>query len=163
MNAFHILLMALLSSLYDAGNEKYPIYHSGILAFVVTICLPLNIGISRLPVVDVLALLLGGFFSLFMLARNEKVGLSLLSHLRIPQGEIRLQFDRRLVARNMTRPKDNEWLKADDFRRDPFVMLENAVEHIMITHDEHIDLPTREMLENMQQRLRKITEEICKA
>ena len=99
---------------------------------------------------------------MFMLARNEKVGLSLLSHLRIPQGEIRLQFDRRLVARNMTRPKDNEWLKADDFRRDPFVMLENAVEHIMITHDEHIDLPTREMLENMQQRLRKITEEICK-
>jgi len=89
--------------------------------------------------------------------------LSLLSHLRIPQGEIRLQFNRQLVARNMTRPKDREWLKADDFKRDPFVMLQNAVEHIMITHDDHIDLPTRETLENVQQRLRKITEEICKA
>src|SRR2546425_12210247 len=153
-------MMSLLASLYEAVNENCPICYSVMLPFIITIFLPLNIGISRLPVVDVLALLLAGFFSLFMLARNEKVGLSLLSHLRIPQGEIRLQFNRQLVARNVTRPKDREWLKADDFKRDPFAMLQNAVGHIMITHDEHIDLPTREMLENVQQRLRKITEEI---
>ncbi len=154
-------MMASLSSLYDARSEKYPIWHSGILAFVITVFLPLNIGVSRLPLVDVLALLLAGFVSLFMIVRNDEVGLSLLCHLRIPDRKKDLQYGKRLVATNMTRSNDHESYKIPNFKNDPFTMLQNVVEHIMITHNEHIDLATRERLEDMSQRLQKIMKEMC--
>src|SRR2546428_8423626 len=107
-------MMALLSSLYDAGNEKYPIYHSGILAFVITVFLPLNIGISKLPLVDVLALLLAGFFSLFMIVRNDEVGMSLLSHLRIPDRKKFLQHDKQYVTIKKARSNVHESIEPPD-------------------------------------------------
>src|SRR3989442_15373840 len=100
--------MASLSSLYDSCHEKYPIYHSGILAFVITVCLPLNIGLSKLPTVGVSVLFLTGFVSLFMLARNEQVGLSLLCHLRIPSRKKALQHDGQLITMNMARSNDHK-------------------------------------------------------
>ena len=147
--------MSVLSPLYDARNERYPIYHSGILAFVITTCLPLNLGISRLPVMDVFLLLSVGFLSLFMLARNERVGQSLLAHLRIGKQAKSIQ-----KLQSMTNPgvATNTCKKYDP---DPFSLLQNVVEQIIIMHDEHMDLETRVRLEAMQVRLQKKMHEMC--
>ncbi|TLX95940.1 MAG: hypothetical protein E6K91_01665 [Thaumarchaeota archaeon] len=153
--------MVLLSSLYDTSNERYPIFHSAILAFVITVFLPLNIGISKLPLVDVLVLLLTGFFSLFMIVRNDKVGMSLLSHLRIPDRKKVLQHDKQLVTIKKARSNVHESIEPPHYKHDPFVQLQNVVEYIMITHDGHIDLATRERLENMRHELQKITKGLC--
>ena len=161
MNVFYILLMALLSSLYDAGNEKYPIYHSGILAFVITVCLPLNIGLSKVPTFGVPILFLTGFVSLFMLARNDKVGMSLLSHLRIPQGNKFVHSEQQLTTIHMMQ-STAESVHPTYVDQDPFVMLENVVEYIMITHDDHLDSATRVQLENFHHMVHEITEEIRK-
>ncbi len=153
-------LMASLSSLYDSCNEKYPVYHSGILAFVVTVCLPLNIGLSKVPTVGVPVLLLTGFVSLFMLARNDKVGMSLLSHLRIPQGSKQMLSEQQLANVHIAHPKAET---ADPLiEQDPFVMLENMIKYIMITHDDHIDSPTRVHLQKFHNMVHEITKEIRK-
>jgi len=154
-------LMASLSSLYDSCHEKYPIYHSGILAFVVTVCLPLNIGLSKVPIAGVPVLFLAGFVSLFMLARNDKVGMSLLSHLRIPQGGKLVLSEQQLATAKVMPPK-TESTQAAYIEQDPFVMLENVVKYIMITHDDHIDSPTRVHLEKFHNMVHEITEGIRK-
>ena len=156
-----IKTMASLSSLYDSCNEKYPIYHSGILAFVVTVCLPLNIGLSKVPTAGVPVLFLTGFVSLFMLARNDKVGLSLLSHLRIPQGNKFVHSEQQLATAHMIQSQAKS-VTPTYIEQDPFVMLENVVKYIMITHDEHIDPATRAQLENFHHMVHEITEEIRK-
>ena len=154
-------LMASLSSLYDSANEKYPIYHSGILAFVVTVCLPLNIGLSKVPTVGVPVLFLAGFVSLFMLARNDKVGMSLLNHLRIPQGNKFVHSEQQLATAHMIQSKA-ESVQPTYINHDPFVMLENVVEYIMITHGDHLDSATRVQLESFHHMVHEITEEIRK-
>ena len=155
--------MKSLTSLYDARSEKYPIYHSGILAFVITTCLPLNVGISRLPAIDVIGLLLAGFVSLFMLARNDQVGLGLLNHLRIPDRKQAVRFDKRLSEKNMERVADRKLSQLETLKQDPFTLIQNALEYIITTHDEHLDSATRVKLEGTRQRLRKIAGEICNA
>ena len=155
--------MKSLTSLYDARREKYPIYHSGILAFVITTCLPLNVGISRLPAIDVIALLLAGFVSLFMLARNDQVGLGLLNHLRIPDRKQAVRFDKRLSGKNMEIVADRKLSQLETLKQDPFTLIQNALEYIITTHDEHLDSATRVKLEGTRQRLRKIADEICNA
>jgi len=155
--------MKSLTSLYDARSEKYAIYHSGILAFVITTCLPLNVGISRLPAIDVIGLLLAGFVSLFMLARNDQVGLGLLNHLRIPDRKQAVRFDKRLSEKNMERVADRKLSQLETLKQDPFTLIQNALEYIITTHDEHLDSATRVKLEGTRQRLRKIADEICNA
>ena len=155
--------MKSLTSLYDARSEKYPIYHSGILAFVITTCLPLNVGISRLPVIDVIGLLLAGFVSLFMLARNDQVGLGLLNHLRIPDRKQAVRFDKRLSGKNMEIVADRKLAQLETLKQDPFTLTQNALEYIITTHDEHLDSATRVKLESTRQRLRKIADKICNA
>src|SRR5437870_1178882 len=148
MICYLLKTMAPLSSLYDSANEKYPIYHSGILAFVVTVCLPLNIGLSKVPTVGVPVLFLTGFVSLFMLARNDKVGMSLLSHLRIRQGNKFVHTEQQLVTAHMIQ-STAESVHPAYVDQDPFVMLENVVEYIVITHNDHLDL-SRYILRHFQ-------------
>lgn len=151
--------MVLLSSLHDVRNQRYPIYHSAILTFVITVCIPVNLGMSKLPIIDTFALILVGFVSLFMLARNEHVGEGFLAHLGV-KGLIR---PKGMVTNLQAQKYDGIPLNAyEEYKEDPFFLLENVVEHIIITHDEEMDLTTRTRLESMHQRLQKITRELCK-
>jgi hypothetical protein len=149
--------MDVLSSLYDSRKERYPIYYSGILAFVITTCLPLNLGISKLPVAYVFLLLSVGFLSLFMLARNEHVGQSLLAHLRIGK---QAKSSKKHHADKMTKCDGIALNAYEEYQHDPFFLLQNVVEQIIITHDEHMDLRTRVRLEAMHARLQKKTYEL---
>ncbi len=149
----------LLSSLYDVRNERYTICHSAILTFVITVGVPVNLGISKLPIIENFVLILAGFVSLFMLARNEHVGQSFLAHLGIKG----LTRSKKMRLSLQARKYDGIPLNAyEEYEDDPFFMLQNAVERIIVTHDEEMDLITRVRLESMRQRLQKITRELCK-
>ncbi|HEV2193454.1 MAG TPA: hypothetical protein VGR54_07560 [Nitrosopumilaceae archaeon] len=158
--------MRLLSSLYDERNEKYPIYHSGILTFIIITGIPLNLGVTKLPFLDVILLFLGGFFSLFMLARNDKVGKSFLSHLHMRTGQqnpIKIKQEIGIATTNNLQEKEPilDHGKIHDIQ-DPLYLLQNIVEKIIISHDDHMDLPTRVKLNEIHGRLEKITNKLCK-
>ena len=151
-------IMALLESLYNAGKEKYPIYHSGILAFVITTFLPLNFGLSRLPPLEVFLLLIVGFASLFMLARNEKVGNGFLHHLKIKK------YNYDFIATESTTRQSNSFRTLsshEDPPQDLLILLQNVFEHIIITHDDDMDLSTRMELGKMQRKLQSVARQLC--
>jgi hypothetical protein len=151
--------MVGLSSLYDSRKEFYPIYHVAILAFVITVCIPVNLGISKLPIIDVFVLILAGFVSLFMLARNESVGDSLLIHLRIKGMMPQKRTMMNLHAQKYGTIPLNAY---EEYMQEPFFLLQNIVEHIIITHDEEMDLATRVRLENVHQRLQMVTRQLSR-
>ena len=106
---------------------------------------------------DVFLILSVGFLSLFMLARNERVGQSLLVHLRIGKQAKSLQ-KRYPSMINSVAVTSNPYNK---HASDPFSLLENIVEQIIIMHDEHMDLETRVRLEAMQVCLQKKMYKLC--
>jgi predicted DNA repair protein MutK len=152
--------MVLLEFIYDARNEKYPIYHSGILVFVIIIFIPLNLGLSRLPPAATFLLLIAGFTSLFMLVRNEKVGLAFLNHLRVTKQKKALQTE--LVGLESSVYEKNKSKEYGGSKQASFILLQNIVERITIASDEHLDLETRLRLENTRKSLQKITRQLCK-
>src|SRR5690349_14673465 len=148
--------MNLLSPLYDKRNVKYPIYHSGVLAFIITTGIPLNLGMTKLPFYDVFLLLAAGFFSLFMIARNEGVGQSLLSHLRVQsvqKNHIKKQ-ELEIKTNNLYNKTPVSEGRVHQIQ-DPFNLLQNIVEHIIITHDDKMDLPTQIKLHDIHRRLER--------
>lgn len=154
----------LLSSLYDKSNEKYPIYHSGVLAFIITIGIPLNLGMTKLPFYDVSLLLLAGFFSLFMIARNQGVGQSLLSHLHVPSVQnnpVKIKQKLENKVGNLENNMPNYEGRIHSIQ-DPFNLLQNIVEHIIISHDNNLDLPTQVKLYDIHRRLERVTNQLCK-
>ncbi|MHB8601503.1 MAG: hypothetical protein ACYC6W_07180 [Nitrosotalea sp.] len=146
-----------ISVLYDSRNEKYPICYVGILAFVITVCLPLNFGVSKLPPMGVFLLFAAGFASLVMVTRNEQVGFGFLNHLKMLTKEIRIDTK----AKQNVNPKVS-FSESELPVEDPFGLLQNVVERIIINHDDHLDLATRVRLEKMNQRLHELSSHMCK-
>ena len=158
--------MRLLSPIYDQRNEKYPIYHLGILAFIITTGIPLNLGMTKLPSVDIILLFVGGFFSLFMIARNDNVGQSLLFHLHI-QGNRQNPLKIKQKA-NTDKTNDLQYKMADldhgqiHTMQDPFFLLQNVVEQIIISHDDNMDMATKVKLYAIHRKLVHATNKLCK-
>lgn len=75
--------MRLISSLRDPQNENYPLYYTAVLVFLITTIVPMNYGIMKLPVLESSLLFAAGFFSLFMLSRNDAVGKTFLNYLYV--------------------------------------------------------------------------------
>jgi len=156
--------MRLLSPLYDKRNVKYPVYHSGVLSFIITTGIPLNLGLTKLPFYDVFLLLVAGFFSLFMIARNEGVGQSLLSHLHI-----QLVQKNHLIIKHELETKTNNLQNTSHISegrihhiQDPFSLLQNMVEYIIISHDDKLDLSTQVKLYDIHKRLERVSNRLCK-
>ena len=156
--------MKLLSPIYDKSNEKYPLCHSGVLAFIITTGIPLNLGMTKLPFYDVFLLLTAGFFSLFMIARNEGVGQSLLSHLCVSSAQKNhIKIKQKLETKtNNLQDKTPVYEGRIHHIQDPFNLLQNIVEHIIITHDDNLDLPTQIKLHDIRRRLERVSNQLCK-
>lgn len=158
--------MRLISPIYDKRNEKYPIYHLGILSFIITTGIPLNLGITKLPFVDIILLFVGGFFSLFMIARNDNVGQSFLSHLHIhasQQKQVKMKQEA-----NITKTNNSQYpTPALDHGRihtiqDPFFLLQNVVEQIIISHEDNMDMVTKVKLYAVHRKLVHATNRLYK-
>ena len=158
--------MRLISPIYDKRNEKYPIYHLGILAFIITTGIPLNLGMTKLPPIDIILLFVGGFFSLFMIARNDNVGQSFLYHLHIhsnQQSYVKIKHEVNITKTNnqqyATPALDHGRIHTNE---DPFFLLQNVVEQIIISHEDNMDMVTKLKLYAVHRKLVHATNRLCK-
>lgn len=74
-------MLKIFSSIHDPKSKKYTIYYSSVLVMVTGVVIFMTLQIIHQGVLQGVMTFFEGFFSLFMLGRNEKVGKSLLSHL----------------------------------------------------------------------------------
>jgi len=73
--------MKIFSSLHDPKNEKYAIYYSIILLFIIiTVTLLVN-NVFEISPLEGTMMFFEGFVALVMLSRHEKVSRSFASHL----------------------------------------------------------------------------------
>ena len=150
--------MAILSSLYDTRETGYPLFYSGVLTFAITACLPLSLGISKLPPFVAFAIFAAGFVSLFMLARNPQVGLDLLTHIHVSPK----RKDSVLVQRTMKNtPVPHTKLLLETQPQDPFPYLQNMISSIVRNDEfEAMDPETKTRLVNILQRLQTVSKDI---
>ena len=152
--------MVSLSSLYDTHDAGYPLFYSGVLTFAITACLPLNLGISKLPPFVAFAIFAAGFVSLFMLARNPQVGLDLLAHIHVGTKRKDSVLVRQTM-KNVTVPRPNLQLEMPP--QDPFPYLQNMISSIVSNNQfEEMDPETKTRLVNILQRLQTVSKDIGK-
>ncbi len=150
--------MATLSPIYDSRNEGYPLFHTGVLAFVITTCLPLSLGLSKLPATAAFAIFAVGFLSLFMLVRNQQVGLDLLNHLHIDAKRKSPAIVKE--ARKNRSESHTVLIPLEGITQDPFPHLQNMIEKIISTHDDQMNHDTKERLVQVLKRLQNLSQEI---
>ena len=71
----------MFSSLYSPKNHKYAACYSAVLLTVIIPVVIININLINLSPIEKGALIFEGYFSLFMLVHDEKVGKAFFSHL----------------------------------------------------------------------------------
>ena len=152
--------MAGLSLLYDSREDGYPLFYSGVLTFAITICLPLNLGLSKMDPIAAFAIFAAGFVSLFMLARNPKAGLELLNHIHIGHKR-RVSPPVRQTIQYGPSPRPKPQLET--IPQDPFPYLQNMIESI-VSHNEYeqMDPDTKERLVQILHKLQHVSKEIGK-
>jgi|GEM_PF-1106792 len=74
-------MIKIFSSTHDPKNKRYTIYHSCVLVIVTGVVIFMTLQIIHQNLLQGAVTFFEGFFSLFMLSRNEKVGKAFLSHL----------------------------------------------------------------------------------
>ena len=134
--------MNLLSCLYNSQDEKYTLYHSALLVFVLTIIIPINLQITKLSFAATAILFAIGFLSLFMIARNDKVGFVLLKSLRIKEGSSLLSQKIQHSHFNLT-----------GNYQDPIILMQNFVDEVNRRQQEKIDWTTLESFHILNTRL----------
>jgi hypothetical protein len=139
--------MKSLTCLYDSQNEKYILYHSALLVFVLTVVIPINLQLTRFSFAVTTILFAIGFLSLFMIVRNDKVGFGLLKSLRIEGGS-------NLLSQKMPYPHFNS---ADNYQ-DPIVLMQNFVDELSKRHHEERDWTTLDSFRMLNARLAQLVE-----
>lgn len=74
-------MIKIFSSMHDPKNKRYTIYHSSVLTIVTGVVIFMTLQIIHQNILQGASTFFEGFFTLFMLSRNEEVGKALLSHL----------------------------------------------------------------------------------
>ena len=77
--------MKLFSSLHNPEGKRYAVYYSTILVVVCGSISAMHLDLVNLSVLETGAIYFEGFFSLFMLTRNNKIGTAFLQHLKSTQ------------------------------------------------------------------------------
>ncbi len=146
-----------LVSLYRPSNYNYPVYYSAVLLFVITIVVPLTLGLTQLPLAYSTLVFAVGFISLFMLVRNEEAGVALLTFLRIRKTE----DHSKKFSYFKTNRYDKHKINSDDNEANqiPFELVQARVEQMVATHEDHIDLATRKSLVTLCEDLKKMAHE----
>lgn len=71
----------MLSSLHNPKNHRYAPYYFAVLLVVTIAVAIININVVNLSPVGKGSLIFEGYFSLFMLVRNEEIGKAFLFHI----------------------------------------------------------------------------------
>jgi hypothetical protein len=148
--------MRLLSPICDSDNDSYILFHLAVLVFTITVLIPINFHLAKLPSVAALAFFAVGFASLFMIARNEKTGQGLLKCLgigkHVKQNVLQEQFD----AIRKRDPALEELQHDDDFATncvDLVTLLQNFIDDVKKAHGHQMDYATLDSFSHLKKRL----------
>lgn len=153
--------MSSLTCLHDSRNDNYVLYYSALLIFVLTIMIPMNLQLAKFSFPIAIILFTIGFLSLFMIARNEKVGLGLLKFIRIGGGlrssEL-LQHVNTYKSSTLPEKIQHTHLISTDIYQDPIVLLQNFVDELSRKHKENMDFTTLDSFCRLNDRLSQLVE-----
>ena len=149
--------MNSLSCIHDSKNDNYVLYHSALLVFVLTVTIPINLHLTKLSVPITAILFAVGFISLFMIARNEKIGSGLLKFMRIGASSSEpLQHTNTYgFTSKKIQPTDFD---SSDIHQDPIVLLQNFVDELSIRHKENMDWSTLDSFRKLSDRVSQLVE-----
>ncbi|MDE1830512.1 MAG: hypothetical protein KGI25_09335 [Thaumarchaeota archaeon] len=74
-------MVRFLSTMHDPKGKRYTVYYSSVLLVVTGVVIFMTLQIIHQGLLQGAMTFFEGFFSLFMLSRNEIVGKALLAHL----------------------------------------------------------------------------------
>lgn len=149
--------MNSLSCLHDSRNNNYVLYHLALLVFVITIIIPMNFHLTKLSFPITATLFAVGFLSLFMIARNEKIGLELLKFMRIEKrksSESLLQVH--TYKNSLSKKIHHNDFDSTNIHQDPIILLQNFVEEISMRHKEDMDWSTLESFRRLSDRVSQL-------
>ncbi|MGB6462783.1 MAG: hypothetical protein WBF38_00970 [Nitrosotalea sp.] len=69
------------SSFHNPKSKRYAVYYSAVLGIVIVVVIFMELHLIHQNLLQGTAVFFEGFFSLFMLSRNEETGKAFLSHL----------------------------------------------------------------------------------
>ncbi len=135
--------MNSLSFLHDSRNENYVLFHLALLVFTITVMIPINLKLTTLAFPVPVIILAIGFIPLFMIARNEKVGLELIKTIRFSRNDksFKSLYDVNHDSRAYEKMQ-NVNSNLNDNYQDPIILLENFVNELHVRHKENMDLAT---------------------
>jgi len=153
--------MQSLSCLHDSRSDNYVRYHLALLVFVLTIMIPLNLHLTKLSLPITTILFAAGFLSLFMIARNEKIGLGLLNFMRIGKGSelsessLHLNTYKGSTSSKKTQHSD---FNSSDIYQDPLILLQKFVDELSMRHKENMDWTTLDSFRKLSNRVSDLVE-----
>ena len=152
--------MNALSCLHDSRNSNYVLYHLALLVFVITIIIPMNLHLTKLSFPITTTLFAVGFLSLFMIARDEKIGSEFLKFMRIEKRRSSEPLQQVHVYKNSTSKKIHH-IHSDstDIHQDPIILLQNFVEELSKRHEENMDWSTLESFRRLSDRVSQLGEQ----
>ncbi len=148
--------MRLLSPLCDSSNDSYTLFHLAVLVFTITVLIPINFHLARLPSVAMPVFFSIGFISLFMIVRNEKTGHGLLKCLGISKNIKQKRWQEQFEGITKSDPDFKEALHDDNFVTnctDLITLLQNFIDDIKKTHSHQMDYVTLDSFCQLKSRL----------
>jgi hypothetical protein len=105
--------VGIIATLRDPENENYSLSYTAVLVFLITTIVPMNYGIMRLSTLESSLLFAAGFFSLFMLSRNEAVGKTFLNYLYVTPKKPKIQSEEDKKTLEQINVLKQEFARAD--------------------------------------------------
>jgi len=151
--------MNLLSCVHDSRKDNYVLYYSSLLVFAIIAIIPINLHLTRFSFPITAILFTIGFFSLFMVARNEKVGFGLLKFLRIEARQkksmrswqhVSMYANSAMSTKTQYAPNPIEELE------EPILLLQNFIKELSRRHEERMDWTTLDSFRILNERIEQL-------
>lgn len=144
----------------DSRKKNYVTYHAALLIFTVATIIPINLHLARLSFPIPIILFGVGFFSLFMIARNEKVGFGLVKFLRIDARSKKsfvVPLEQMDTYGYSTLSEKIQYVPftAENYE-EPIVLLRDFIDELTRKHEEKMDWTTLDSFRKLNARVEKL-------
>jgi hypothetical protein len=151
--------MDLISCMCDSRKNNYVLYHSALLIFAIAAIIPLNLHLTRLSFPIPIILFAVGFYSLFMVARNETVGFGLIKFLRMDHRSKKPigQWQQMDTYGNSALSEPIQYVPfTTENYEEPIALLQNFIDELTRKHEEKMDWTTLDSFRKLNARVEKL-------
>ena len=151
--------MNLLSVLCDPRKDNYALYYSALLVLTIITIIPLNLRLTQFSFPIPMVLFAIGFFSLFMVLRNDKVGVGLLEFLKIHNRKKNFVAWQHIYSGKLSIPYEK--LNYNDLNynnncEEPIDLLLNFIKEVTRRHKENMDWSTLDSFRKLNARVENL-------